>query len=152
MQRFAVIIFCFSFFLGACTLTGDQESRLNEQLNLYIEAFNDNNPLVISAGTHPEIIKHYKEAADTSFIAHFQQKENSERLFFDNPMMQDTKESGKTIQRIYFVEKATEFDFISDEYRIFALSENGGESWFFAREEDYFDMQIKGLKRLFKKV
>jgi hypothetical protein len=151
MQRFVVILFCFAFILGACTLSGEQESRLNEQLNQYIEAINDNNPLVVTAGTHPAIVKYYKKSLDSTFVMHFQQKENADRLFFNNPMMQETKESGKTIQRTYLVEKATETDFITDDYRIFALSDNGGESWFFAREEDYFDSQIKELKRLFKK-
>jgi hypothetical protein len=66
-------------------------------------------------------------------------------------MMIETKDQGKSIQRIYTVEKATESTFLTDEYRIFAVSENKGETWFFVLEEDYYDENIKGLKRLFKK-
>lgn len=151
MKRLLLFSFAFLILFSACTLSGEQESRLNEQLNQFIEAYNDNDPLVVSAGTHVSVIKFYKEQGDTAFINKFKQKDDEDRLFFDNPMMLETKELGKSIQRVYTVEKATESTFLTDEYRIFAVSENKGETWFFVLEEDYYDKNIKGLKRLFKK-
>lgn len=151
MKHVLLISFALVTLFSACTLSGEQESRLNEQLNQFIDAYNDNDPLVVSAGTHVAVVKFYKEKGDSAFIQKFKQKDDEERLFFDNPMMFETKEEGKSIQRIYTVEKATESTFLTDEYRIFAVSENGGQSWFFVLEEDYYDENIKGLKRLFKK-
>lgn len=151
MKRILLFSIALLILFSACTLSGEQESRLNEQLNQFIEAYNDNDPLVVSAGTHVSVVKFYKEQGDTTFINKFKQKDDENRLFFDNPMMLETKELGKSIQRIYTVEKATESTFLTDEYRIFAVSENKGETWFFVLEEDYYDENIKGLKRLFKK-
>lgn len=151
MKHLLLISFALVTLFSACTLSGEQESRLNEQLNQFIDAYNDNDPLVVSAGTHVAVVKFYKEKGDSAFIQKFKQKDDEERLFFDNPMMFETKEEGKSIQRIYTVEKATESTFLTDEYRIFAVSENGGQTWFFVLEEDYYDENIKGLKRLFKK-
>lgn len=151
MKRILLLSFALLILFSACTLSGDQENRLNEQLNQFIEAYNNNDPLVVSAGTHVSVIKFYKEQGDTAFINKFKQKDDEDRLFFDNPMMIETKDQGKSIQRIYTVEKATESTFLTDEYRIFAVSENKGETWFFVLEEDYYNENIKGLKRLFKK-
>jgi hypothetical protein len=151
MKRILLFSFALLVLFSACTLSGDQENRLNEQLNQFIEAYNNNDPLVLSAGTHVSVVKFYKEKGDTTFINKFKQKDDEDRLFFDNPMMIETKDQGKSIQRIYTVEKATESTFLTDEYRIFAVSENKGETWFFVLEEDYYDENIKGLKRLFKK-
>lgn len=151
MKRILLISFAILTLFSACTLSGEQESRLNEQLNQFIDAYNDNDPLVVSAGTHVSVVKFYKDKGDSAFIQKFKQVDDEERLFFNNPMMLETKEEGKSIQRIYTVEKATESTFLTDEYRIFAVSENGGQTWFFVLEEDYYDENIKGLKRLFKK-
>ena len=151
MKRILLVSFTLLILFSACTLSGEQENRLNEQLNQFIEAYNNNDPLVISAGTHVSVIKYFKEKGDTAFINKFKQKDDEDRLFFDNPMMIETKDQGKSIQRIYTVEKATESTFLTDEYRIFAVSENKGETWFFVLEEDYYNENIKGLKRLFKK-
>lgn len=151
MKRILLLSYALLILFSACTLSGDQENRLNEQLNQFIEAYNNNDPLVVSAGTHVSVVKFYKEIGDTAFINKFKQKDDEDRLFFDNPMMIETKDQGKSIQRIYTVEKATESTFLTDEYRIFAVSENKGETWFFVLEEDYYDENIKGLKRLFKK-
>ncbi|MFN6085245.1 MAG: hypothetical protein ACK476_09990 [Fluviicola sp.] len=151
MKRILLVSFTLLILFSACTLSGEQENRLNEQLNQFIEAYNNNDPLVISAGTHVSVIKYFKEKGDTAFINKFKQKDDEDRLFFDNPMIIETKDQGKSIQRIYTVEKATESTFLTDEYRIFAVSENKGETWFFVLEEDYYNENIKGLKRLFKK-
>ena len=151
MKRILLISFAILTLFSACTLSGEQESRLNEQLNQFIDAYNENDPLVVSAGTHVAVVKFYKDNGDSAFIQKFKQVDDEERLFFNNPMMLETKEEGKSIQRIYTVEKATESTFLTDEYRIFAVSENGGQTWFFVLEEDYYDENIKGLKRLFKK-
>lgn len=141
----------FIFFISACTLTGEQEDRLNKQLSRYINAYNENRTLEIVAHTHPAVVKFYKKESDSIFLAHFQQKENEFQTFLSNPLFREMKEGSKSIQRKYWIEKYTVSEEISDEYCIFAISEDGGDNWFFALEADYFNPSIQLEKRLFTK-
>jgi hypothetical protein len=144
--------FAFIFLLfQACTLSGEQEDRLNKQLSRYINAYNENRTLEVVALTDPKVVKHYKELGDSLFLVHFHQKENDLQTFLSNPIYREMKESSKSIQRKYWIEKYTISEEISDEYCIFAISEDGGENWFFALEEDYFNSAIQLNKRLFTK-
>mgnify|MGYP001189058613 CR=1 FL=1 len=145
---FAVLLL---LIVQACTLSGEQEDRLNKQLSRYINAYNDNRTLEVVAHTHPAVVKYYKKQGDTLFLNHFQQLENDFQTFLSNPLYREMKETSKSIQRKYWLEKYTVNEEINDEYCIFAISEDGGNNWFFALEEDYFNSAIQLNKRLFTK-
>lgn len=138
--------------LTQCTLSGEQEDRLNNQLMKYMDAYNANNSLQLVALTHPAVVRFYKNQGDTVFLNTFRQKEaiHPVRTFYENSLNRETKAISKSIQRKFWVEKYTETEEINHEYAIFALSEDGGNTWFFVNQDDYFNSKIP-LKRLFTK-
>ncbi len=144
------ILFLLPLFL-ACTLTSEQEERLNKQLQRYVRANNENRSLELVAFTHPTIVASVKKEGDSTFLTHFKQSDDSARIYLANPLYRETKVSGKSIQRKYWLEKYTERIEITDEYCIFALSEDNGNTWFFAQETDYFSKHYPASKRLFIK-
>lgn len=136
----------------SCTISGEQEERLNEQLGLYINAHNnsDNQLLQLVGMTHPAIVRYYKNQDDSTFVFHFKDLKNGEKSYLQNPIYRDMAANGKTIHRKYWVEYYTSTVEISDRYCVYAISDDGGNNWYFAREDDYFNSAIKGFKRLMK--
>jgi hypothetical protein len=59
------------------------------------------------------------------------------------------KEKGRLIQRRYTLEYFSDNIGISRDYRLYALSEDGGDNWFFVRNKDYENTNITGFERLF---
>ncbi|MFY7989708.1 MAG: hypothetical protein ACOVO3_03190 [Fluviicola sp.] len=145
------LLFVFALVFAACTLTSEQEERLNKQIQRYVAAYNENRSLEVVAFTHPKIVASVKKDGDSSFLVHFHQHDDSTRYYFANPLYRETKVAGKSIQRKYWVEKYTESEEITDQYCIFALSEDNGNTWFLAQETDYFSERYPTSKRLFKK-
>ena len=145
-----LILSCLLFFVSACTLSGEQEERLNKQLGRYIAAHNDGRLLELIGLTHPAVVKHYKQQGDSLFIEHFREMPDSAKTYFEDPTYRDMKDKGKLIQRKYWVDYYTADAEISREYCIFALSDDGGDNWLFMRQEDYLDPGIKGVERLLR--
>ncbi len=151
MKRFLYLTLLINaLILNACTLSGDQESKLNNQLNNYIKAYNKRNTLFLTALTHHSVVDYYLKDSIESFDIHFNPTYDSIRTYYNNPMNRGTESDGKYIQRKYSVEKYSEIKEINPEYFIFALSEDKGNTWFFVTETDYYNTEIP-LKRLFKK-
>ena len=138
-----------SVLLFSCTLSGEQEEQLNIQMGKYIEAHNNRTMLQLVGMTEPAIVRYYKQAGDSAFLEHFKDFYDGERTYFANPTYRETKTSGKLIQRKYWVEYYTETEEIDHELPVYALSDDGGNTWLFAREEDYRNDEIKGFKRRF---
>ena len=145
------LLFVFALLFAACTLTSEQEERLNKQIQRYVAAHNENRSLEVVAFTHPTIVASVKKDGESSFLVHFHQHDDSTRYYFANPLYRETKVAGKSIQRKYWVEKYTQSEEITDQYCIFALSEDNGNTWFLAQESDYFSERYPTSKRLFKK-
>ncbi len=138
--------------LAACTLDSRQEEKLNAAFQDYKKAHNEDLMLQYVALTHVKVVAHYKAKGEKEFVKHFKKPENdSLEFYFGEHFVKDTKEEGKHIQRCFTVEKYTELEELDNKYRIFAISEDKGNTWFFINEEDYFDMSIPLKKRLFKK-
>lgn len=151
MKRIPQLFLLFNLLIiSSCTLTGDQENKLNNQLNSYIKAYNKRNTLFLTAQTHHEVVEYFLKDTLESFDIHFNPTYDSLQCYYSNPMNRETKSEGKLVQRKYSVEKYTDVKEINHEYYIFALSEDKGNTWFFVNETDYFNTQIP-LKRLFKK-
>jgi len=135
--------------LQACTLSVKQEEHLNNQLAKYVASYNDSRLLELIGLTHPVVVKYYHAQGDSIMIGHFKNEQDSDLTYFRNPVYREMKEKGKILQRKYTVEYFSEKIELNHEYCIFALSDDGGNNWFFVREEDYKDKNIRGFKRLF---
>lgn len=133
----------------SCTISGEQEEQLNIQLGKYIEAHNQHRLLQLIGLTHPDAVRFYKNQGDTLFIGHFKDLHESEKTYFTNAIYRETKSDGKLVQRKYWVEYYTNKEELNHRYNLFALSDDGGDSWLFLRNEDYFNKEIKGFRRLF---
>ncbi len=135
--------------VAACTLSAKQEEHLNSQLGKYIKSHNDERLLEVIGLTHPAIVKHYNAMGDSLLIDHFKDYDTLGKTYFSNPTYREMREDGKILQRKYEVEYYNELVEINPRYVLFAVSDDGGDNWFFIRNEDYFDKQITGFKRLF---
>jgi hypothetical protein len=151
MKLLAVNCLTVLILLTQCTLSGQREDLLNNRLNAYLHAVNTNNTLQLVAFTEVSVVRYYKDKGDQPFLATFHQSDSLEkRCYYDNPINLATKVQNNWIERKYAVEKYTKTTDLNSEYCIFALSEDGGNNWFFVNEDDYFNDQIPIKKRLFK--
>jgi hypothetical protein len=148
IKRFLFVGTFLSMLLFSCELSGEQEEQLNIQLAKYMEAHNNRTMLQLVGMTEPEIVRYYKQAGDSAFLEHFKDFYDDELTYLANPTYRETKSSGKLIQRKYWVEYYTNTKEIDHELPVYALSDDGGNTWLFAREEDYLNDEIK-FKRLF---
>ncbi len=134
----------------SCTLSGEQENRLNKQLSKYIKAHNDNNTLEYAGLTHPLVVKYYSSLGDSVFINHFSNELEKKEVVFSNLLYRETKSDGKWIERKYTVRKES-LEEKNKAYELYAISSDGGNNWFFLNEEDYFQQKIPLKRRLFSK-
>lgn len=135
--------------LVSCTISGEQEERLNAQLGKYISAHNKHRLLELIGLSQPEVVRFYKNQGDSLFIGHFKDYHDGQKTYLEDPTYRETRSEGTLIQRLYWVEYYTNTAEIDHRYKLYALSEDGGDNWFFLREHDYHDPEITGFKRLF---
>lgn len=134
----------------ACTLSGEQENRLNKQLSRFIKSYNTNNTLEYAGLTHPEVVRYYTSLGDSVFIRHFSNSIGGRTINLNNPLFREMKSNGNWIERKYTVHKSS--DEVSDrDYELYAVSSDAGNNWFFLTEEDYFLNKIPLKHRLFSK-
>ena len=153
MTKIRLFLFILTGLLAfSCTISGEQEEQLNKQLGQYIEAHNssDKQLLQLVGMTHPAIVRYYKNQGDSTFVFHFKDLKNNEKTYLQNPTYRDMIAKGKEIHRKYWVEYFTETTEINHRYCLFAISRDGGNNWFFAREDEYYNTAISGFKRLMK--
>ncbi len=136
--------------VASCTLSGEQENRLNNQLSKYIKAHNDNNTLEYAGLTHPQVVKYYSSLGDSIFINHFSNELEEKSVIFSNLLYREMKSEGKWIERKYTVRKESS-EGKNKAYELYAISSDGGNNWFFLNEEDYFQQKIPLKRRLFSK-
>lgn len=135
--------------VSSCTISGEQEEQLNVQLGNYMNAHNEQHLLELIGLTEPHVVRYYKNQGDSTFTVYFKDFHDGNQTYFENPTYRETKSEGKLIQRKYWVEYYTNIVEINHEYCIFALSDDGGDNWFFLKQDDYHNKDIKGFKRLF---
>ncbi|WP_343605883.1 hypothetical protein [Fluviicola sp.] len=140
----AVVLIC------SCTISAEQENRLNKQLSKFIKAHNDNNTLEYAGLTHPLVVKYYTSLGDSSFITHFSNQSGENEVSFNDPLFRDMKSEGKWIERKYTVNKES-YEERNKNYELYAVSSDGGNNWFFLTEDDYFQQKIPLKRRLFSK-
>lgn len=133
-----------------CTLSAEQENRLNKQLSKYVKSYNNNNTLEYAGLTHPAVVRYYSSLGDSEFIQHFSNQINEKAVSLDNPLYRDMKSEGNWIERKYTIRRETS-DKSDDDYEIYAISSDAGNNWFFLTQEDYRLQKIPLKKRLFLK-
>ena len=140
--------------LTSCSLNADQEASLHQALVSYVNSRNNGAVMSYVGYTHPNVVSHYKNQGDNLFQAHFDVSNEEERPFFQDGIIQ-TIESDEEIIHVQYEFQKFEYIRYNDEVKkaiIFALTENGGKSWFFAEEEEYYnDKIISKNKRLIKR-
>ncbi|WP_430406446.1 hypothetical protein [Fluviicola sp.] len=140
-----IILLAFS-----CTLSAEQENRLNKQLSKYVKSYNNNNTLEYAGLTHPAVVRYYSSLGDSDFIQHFSNLGNEKAVNLDNPLFSDMKSEGNWIERKYTIRRETS-EKSDNDYEIYAISSDGGNNWFFLTQEDYRLQKIPLKKRLFLK-
>lgn len=149
MLKFSTFL-CAFILICSCTISAEQENRLNKQLSKYIKAYNDNNPLEYAGLSHPAVVKYYTSLGDSSFIAHFSNQTGENEVSLYNPLFREMKSDDKWIERKYTILKDS-YQERDKNYELYAISSDGGENWFFLTEDDYFQQKIPLKKRLFSK-
>lgn len=140
-MRISYVILLLSVLFG-CALSADQERVLNEAQRAYVDARNEADVLKYVGYTHPSVIAHYKNQADSVF-----QKKID--LSTDPYTIQDgtirlIKKKGSSIHVNYLfktLEKGS-FGVFGEDIYIIAISEDSGKSWFFLDDIDYRNEQI----------
>lgn len=144
------ILFLFLLSLFSCQLDSKQEEKLNNSFQSYINAYNKDLTLELVAFTHVSVVKHYKSISNQDFIDHFHQKDST-HIFYGDYFVKETKQKNSDLQRCYTIEQYTADELLKSNYRIFAISSDNGNNWFFVNEDDYFNKEIPIPTRLFKK-
>ncbi|HLP53769.1 MAG TPA: hypothetical protein VK151_02025 [Fluviicola sp.] len=135
--------------VASCTISGEQEEQLNNQMGKYLNAHNNGQLLQLIGLTQPEVVRFYKNQGDSLFVRHFKDLKDGEKTYMVDPTYREMKAEGKLVQRKYWVQYYTNKAEINHRYNLYALSRDGGDNWFFLREDEYANSAIQ-FKRLFK--
>ncbi|MCH2228836.1 MAG: hypothetical protein MK105_00730 [Crocinitomicaceae bacterium] len=130
--------------LSGCTLNADQEASLNDAMVSYVNSKNNGVVMSYVAFTHPNSVAYYKAKGDSVFKAKFDLSNSEYDPFLQDGNIREIQTKGNVIAVKYnflnvsggFLEEQVE------EVAIFAMSEDGGETWFFIDEGDYFNDDI----------
>lgn len=136
------------FLIASCTLSGEQENRLNNQLSKFVKAYNTNNILEYSGLTHPAAVRYYSDQGDSIFITNFSNDPDEKGITLDNPLFREMKSQGNWIERKYTITRSS-FEDTDRSYELYAISSDGGDNWFFLMKEDYHQQKIPLKHRLF---
>ena len=134
------------FVLFGCALSADQERVLSEAQRAYVDARNEADVLKYVGYTHPSVIAHYKNQADSSFQKKFDL--SNDPFTIQDGTIRLIKQKGTSIH-VDFLFKTVEkgsFGVFGDDVHIIAISEDNGKSWFFLDEKDYRNEQVIALK------
>lgn len=132
--------------LFGCALSADQERALSEAQRSYVDARNNADILKFIGYTHPSVIAHYKNQADSSFQEKFDL--SNDPFTIQDGTIRLIKQKGTSFHVDYLfktLEKGS-FGVFGDDVHIIAISEDNGKSWFFLDEKDYRNEQIIALK------
>ncbi len=114
----------------------------------YLFAVNSDLKLSRASYTHPSVLKYYKGEGYDEFKTYFSKK----NFFWSDAVI------GKIEKQESLVQVELKIALKNDEYAmpekkrisIFALSEDGGSTWFFVEENDYKGQKCGKFQRLIK--
>lgn len=144
---------CFlSVLISSCTLSARQEASLNQSVSKYVHARNECQLVGLIGFTYPALVKEIKEEGDSVFLQKFDCEKNQKfSTYLSNPTLRSVEQKHGSIHVLY------EFDTFDKEtvlpskqkFKLIAISENDGLSWFFMAFNDYKDKKIcKSLIRI----
>lgn len=128
--------------LGSCSLSADQEKKLNESLSAYLNARNECQLINYVAFTHPGLVAYYKTQGDSVFKKEFDCHDDT--LYLQDPTVRQIKSTGMNIHVEYDLDVYSEFtgEKLEKKQIIYAISVDKGNSWFFMDQQIYVDKKI----------
>lgn len=138
--------------LGACSLSAEQEKKLNLAVSSYLNSRNDCRVINYVAFTYPELVSSIKAKGDSVFQNRFNCEKDS--ILLDDPTLRKIATKDNSIQVLYDLTAFNESTMMQEDkkYQLVALSDDNGKTWFFLDWNDYVDkMLLPKLKRLIKK-
>lgn len=150
MVKYLSSVLCLIVF-ASCTLSGDQEKKLNESVSIYLNARNSCLPIPYVAYTYPDLVKNLKTRGDKAFRDRFDCAEDT--IDLQDPTIKTIESDGKIIHVMYNLDAYNKYtaEFLKDKHQLIAISNDDGASWFFLDKTDYADkLLLPNLKRLIK--
>ena len=141
MKIFAVLLV---FVLVGCSLNADQEASLNDAVVSYVNSKNNGVVMSYVAFTHPDAVAFYKDKGDSAFTEKFDLSNSEYDPFLQDGNIKEIKSSGENITVKYNFLNITGdyFEEVASDFVLFAISSDGGETWFFIEEADYYNNDI----------
>jgi hypothetical protein len=155
-SRFIVGLFVI-FTLFSCTLSTQQETVLNSNMNQLITVRNEGDALSYMDYTHPIIVKHYKQKGTVFFKEKFQevsreneQNENQSKvIFWDKGYIKSTKANDSLIQAKIQISLIQNNKPLDSSALFYAITTKNASNWTFVSRTDYFSVFPEKL-RLFE--
>jgi hypothetical protein len=148
-----IVFFAFALLiLSACTLSADQEQKLNQAVSAYLHARNDCQIVNYVAFTHPSLVAKFKEEGDSVFQTKFDCTMDS--LLLEDPTIRTVEKEGNDIQVLFDITAFDEYTYqqTKEKQQLVAISSDQGKSWFFIDYGYYVDKTLlPSIKRLIKK-
>ena len=151
------VLFGASLLLASCTLTTEQETKLNADMNLLIKVRNEGDALSYLNLTHPLIVKHYKEKSDAVFKSKFQEmprqkdqdKDKAELIYWKGGYIKSIASNDSLIHaKIQFTLMQNHQDLDSSSI-YYGINKKQSSNWTFVSAADYFTVLPKEM-RLFE--
>lgn len=158
MIRSKFLIVWLVVLISSCTLSTQQEMKLNKDIHQFIQVRNEGDALSFLNYMDPAIVRHYKDLGDSIFKEKFKalpQNQNSNGMLPD-VVYWNQGYIKKVVKKDALIEAKLEISLIKDSKSIdstttfYAISTNNASNWLFVSEYDYFN--VLGKKgRLFGK-
>ncbi len=147
MKKRESFIFCFLLSLlifSACTLSANQEQKLNKSLGLYMQSLSNKTILHQVSMCHPAFLRYIKNKGNDFFKYVFNPNEKEEELIFSDPKILQIETNESEIHTLYSLKKEFLFEGENkiDSIKFVAISENDGENWFFVNYNMYSNKNI----------
>lgn len=148
-MRIGLPLFLIFFTVASCSLNAEQERNLNKSIIKYLFSVNRELKLSIAAATHPFILRELKEDGDEKLKAYLEPKHH----IWTDAIIGKTKMDGAIVHielKVALISKET-FEKAPNRIRLYAISEDNGENWYFVDYKIYESNYCKKFKRLIKK-
>lgn len=148
-MRIGLPLFLIFFTVASCSLNAEQERNLNKSIIKYLFSVNRELKLSIAAATHPLILRELKEDGNQKLKAYLEPKHH----IWTDAIIGKTKMDGAIVHielKVALISKET-FEKAPNRIRLYAISEDNGENWYFVDYKIYESNYCKKFKRLIKK-
>ena len=148
-MRIGLPLLLFFFSITSCSLNAEQERNLNKSIIKYLFSVNRELKLSIAAATHPLILRELKDESDEKLKAYLEPKHH----IWTDAIIGKSKIKGEILHielKVALVSKET-YEKAPNRIRLYAVSEDNGNNWYFVDYKIYESDYCKKFKRLIKK-